>query len=694
MQLYAYNALFNSFLAFFLAVLIYFKGRDREISKRFVYLVISYGLWSLGICFHALSNTYSEAHLWDRFLHGVSLWISPFFFHFTLKFLNQKRKALLIYIYAATFFLFIVNLLPLKWLIIGEAARPPFKFFPIYGPLYDFFTLNFTFFMIYPLVLMIRSYKNQNLVKRNQIKFFVVGTVFGLLGGGAAVLFGYTDKFFPYTMFLIPLFFYMYSYAIIKHKMFDLGIALKKGTIYFVAVLFLVLPIYLFAVLINYYLFSDYPIIFYVFLFLAFLFVGYVFPRLKASVERTLEHIFFRGKFDYRTTIESLTNQMASELDLNKLLKNVVTSIVSCTVVKNAIVYLYEDQKLVAHAFAGISKEEMGKMYDIKSSDHIDKRSSISVPIIFKSKNIGILRLGEKEDSTIFTNEETNLLGMLAQQLAVSIENAMSYKVIEDLSKNLEKKVEERTKKLEETQGQLVQAEKMASLGRLASGMAHEIMNPINFIQNSAEPLQENFHKITKNSKLSKKVLKDVWEDSSQLFGIISEGVDRIVKIVRGITTFTRGVTRDFETYDINKAIESALFISENEHKKIGITTDLKAAKEIKCNKGQINQVVLNILMNAFQAVHKSKGKIEIKSWDEEKEIKLSIKDNGPGIKEQDKLKIFDPFYTTKEEAPGQNVGLGLSICYNIIDVHRGRIDVNSKEGEGAEFVVGLPVKN
>ena len=277
-----------------------------------------------------------------------------------------------------------------------------------------------------------------------------------------------------------------------------------------------------------------------------------------------------------------------------------------------------------------------------------------------------------------------------------------SNKELNRYKNHLEELVSARTKELKDAQTQIVQSEKMASLGMLASGMAHEIMNPINFIQNSAEPLQENVEKLSSCKKLSLKEIKDIKEDSSQLFGIINEGVDRINKIVRGITTFTRGVSRGLESYNINEAVKSALIMAEHEYKKrIEIKTDLKASREIKCNPGQINQVVLNIFMNAIQAVGDCrpssvfripKGKIEIKTWEEDNQVKLSIKDNGPGIKEEIKAKIFDPFFTTKETKPGQNMGLGLLICYNIIDVHQGKIDVNSKENKGAEFVVSLPL--
>ena len=280
-------------------------------------------------------------------------------------------------------------------------------------------------------------------------------------------------------------------------------------------------------------------------------------------------------------------------------------------------------------------------------------------------------------------------------ELQTRVKSLLNQNKLSNLIKKKNIELTETLRKLKETQDHLIQSEKMASLGRLASGMAHEIRNPMNFIQNATDPIKENFKEMI-NKNLSKKELTEMDNDTSELFKIIQEGVDRTLGVVSGINSFTRGAVQGFQMYNINEAVDSSLSISTNEYKnEIDITTDLKVAKEIKCNRGQINQVVLNLLMNAFEAVKekkKAKGKVQIKTWEEDGHVKLSVKDNGPGIKDEEKQRIFDPFFTTKETKPGQNMGLGLSICYNIIDVHRGRIDVNSEKGKGAEFIISLPI--
>ena len=682
--------------------------------------------WSIGR-FQLLSvDSIEQANFWLYITFLGSIIIYPFVFHFILEFLeiSKKKKTVIILCY---FFAFLS--------LIGLLADFLFKEFVFFGSLqilddskikyvenFNWASLphqfNQIFVPVYGLYELFKELKVATRIKRNQIFYVICGLVLGIIGGNTVLFLSYGIQIEPYGVPLIPLYLFIISYAIYKNRLMNINYFASKTISYLFLTLLFIAP----CLIVIYFSAKFYVdrnnFIFLIILFLLFAISIYLIPKLRQWSETTITSVLFKRKLAYDQTISQLSKFIVSNIKLEKIVNKFIESTKNalkvdfvsifilkegqyCNVVNESNIDIDEKHDLIKYFYKTselILKEEVLRTKEFSEKQGIvklldDLSVEVGIPLNVDNKILALMFFGTQQHGEFYSIEDIEFINNITNLAAAAFKNSLSYKRIEDLSKNLEKKVEERTKKLRETQGQLVQAEKMASLGRLASGMAHEIMNPVNFIQNSAEPLQENVKKLAGNPKLSKKQLKELKEDSSQLFGIISEGVDRIVKIVRGITTFTRGVTRDFETYDINKAVESALFISENEHKKIGITTDLRAAKEIKCNKGQINQVVLNILMNAFEAVDKSKGRVEVKSWDEDKEVKLSIKDNGPGIKEQDKLKIFDPFYTTKEEAPGQNVGLGLSICYNIIDVHRGRIDVNSKEGEGAEFVVGLPVK-
>lgn len=264
---------------------------------------------------------------------------------------------------------------------------------------------------------------------------------------------------------------------------------------------------------------------------------------------------------------------------------------------------------------------------------------------------------------------------------------------------------------LKAAQEQLVQAEKMASLGQLTAGIAHEINNPINFVTANIQPLKDdmadilNFidhydeiilkkglknefaeiesYKEKANIELTKKEIHDLLKG-------IEDGAMRTSEIVKGLKNFSRLDQSVFKKANINDCIESTLTLLHSSYKnRIEVIKDFKSLPEVECFPGQINQVLMNILSNAIQAIL-AEGSIFIKTWPEKDKVKVSIKDTGAGMPDEVRKKIFDPFFTTKEV--GKGTGLGLSISFGIIQKHNGEIEVFSKPGDGTEFVITIPI--
>lgn len=285
---------------------------------------------------------------------------------------------------------------------------------------------------------------------------------------------------------------------------------------------------------------------------------------------------------------------------------------------------------------------------------------------------------------------------------------------MQEQKKLIEEKNNESNKlltELRETQTQLVQSEKMASLGQLTAGVAHEINNPINFVSANIKPLKEDlndilecigqYEKVIEENKLENyfselekfKKNKDIifsMQEIQELLKGIEEGASRTTEIVKGLRNFSRLDQNIIKKANMNEGIESTLTLLHSVYKdRIEIEKDLGEIQEVECLPGQINQVLMNILSNAIQAIH-DKGEIFIKTWEEEPMVKISIKDTGIGMSEVTKQKIFDPFFTTKEV--GKGTGLGLSISYGIIEKHKGKIEVNSEPGKGTEFIISLPI--
>ena len=260
---------------------------------------------------------------------------------------------------------------------------------------------------------------------------------------------------------------------------------------------------------------------------------------------------------------------------------------------------------------------------------------------------------------------------------------------------------------LKKTQLQLFQSEKMASIGQLAAGIAHEINNPVGYISCNLELMQNHFAAIKtlqteierlktdpSFAKLQQTVadvkLYKVTEHMEKSIKESLEGTERIKKIIDALRTFAYKGDDKFELANINTEIEHILNILWNEIKyKSELVKAYGDIPLILCNRYQLGQVFMNIILNAVQAI-KEKGVIRITTYQKGNHVNVEIRDNGIGIPDQNLPKIFEPFFTTKEV--GKGTGLGLSIAYNIIKNHNGTIEVNSKVNEGTTFTIKIPI--
>ncbi|MCG8550003.1 MAG: ATP-binding protein [Desulfobacterales bacterium] len=265
---------------------------------------------------------------------------------------------------------------------------------------------------------------------------------------------------------------------------------------------------------------------------------------------------------------------------------------------------------------------------------------------------------------------------------------------------------------------QLTQTDKLASIGQLAAGIAHEINNPVGYVTSNLNSLEEYLYDIRNYIELDLTLIKGLTEttlpqdlaemaqkvhkyardidldflqeDMDELIKDCIDGLDRIKKIVIDLKDFAHPGQKDVEPVDINAGIETTLNVAANELKyKTTVHKELGALPLINGIPQQLNQVFLNILVNAAQAI-KEKGEIRIMTWQKGDHVFLAISDTGCGIDPENISKIFDPFFTTKEV--GKGTGLGMNIAYNIIQQHGGTITVKSKKNKGSTFTVKLPV--
>ncbi len=278
------------------------------------------------------------------------------------------------------------------------------------------------------------------------------------------------------------------------------------------------------------------------------------------------------------------------------------------------------------------------------------------------------------------TNEELNttldLFSVQKAKLVITHENLK--KVLERERKSRED-LAEAHQNLKNTQSKLVFSEKMASLGQLTAGIAHEINNPLNFIKGGCNALKTHFSDLT-----------DKKDGAKPLFDAIDTGVNRAAAIIKGLNQFNRQNEKLDEECNISSIINNCLLILNNHTKnRIVINNKLESDEfTVKGNVGKLHQVFTNILSNSSQAIT-DEGKIEIASSKKNKCVEISIKDDGVGVNEENLQKITEPFFTTK--APGKGTGLGLSISHSILQEHKGNLEIESAEGIGTTVRVILP---
>lgn len=332
-----------------------------------------------------------------------------------------------------------------------------------------------------------------------------------------------------------------------------------------------------------------------------------------------------------------------------------------------------------------------------------------------------LLSTGTSTYETILKGKNERLIYCMESIAVLRDENGKKRELqgsINDITERIEKERElwrtnlelsELNSKLQKTQELMVQQEKLASIGQLAAGVAHEINNPLGFLKSNHSVMEKYvakaetlLQKIADSGipEASKPIMEQLVKQIDKMKEILiesTEGYERIIRIVADLKTFSRlDQGEGFAEYDLNAGIESTLVVAWNEIKYVAdVEKQLGNIPKIMARGNELNQVWLNLLVNAAQAIEGAKkevrGRIIIKTWEEKGHIMVSIKDNGPGIPESIRKKIFDPFFTTKE--PGKGTGLGLSISYNIIvENHKGQIIVNTEPGQGTEFVVILPL--
>lgn len=583
--------------------------------------------------------------------------------------------------------------------------------YPRYGVTGYFFLVFFFGYFFAAFVNFVRAYRNENQpVRRAQIKLISLAFLISFIGSV-----DYLPKLayipvYPIGYLCVFVWIMMVAYAIIKYKLMDIETVIHKTVMWSVLSSLIFLPLGFFFYLLRDWLLGLPPAVasgISVGIFLTLLFY-------TKTIQPWIDHIFQRRQHDLERALINFSDNLVHLKSLQELIKYIDQTVHDLLYVEKIQVFLRDGGRKCLVRVDAENKTDsrdislshpfiqwLEKEDDVIQVDYMDmdprfnavRREAqayyegleikISVPLVLNGEMIGLINLGQKANRKSFRTPEIIFLSELRRAVTIAFSNSLRMiEMQENLrrwNEELERKVKQRTWELEEAQKQLVQAEKLATLGTLAGGVAHEINNPLTAILTNAQML-----------KMTVSVGDDV-----ESVGLIEEGAKRCQAIVQKLMKYARKPVQQelFQKLDLNRVMENVLaFLHyQLEQDNIYLVRKFEPVSKVQGVNNELEQVFTNIILNARDAIKKIKGSgtINIETHEDSGFVLALIQDDGAGIAEEHLSKIFDPFFTTKDV--GKGTGLGLSITYGIVEKHGGKIDVTAKEGEGAVFTVRLP---
>ncbi len=515
----------------------------------------------------------------------------------------------------------------------------------------------------------------------------------------------------PVTSALLPL---AVTYAILKHDLLDLDPLLTRSVFYVV---------FSAAVTIGYVVllgaahalgpgeppgFSAWTP------FLFTLAVVVIFAPVRRAVQRLVDRLFFRTHYDPEATVEAVSRTLAASLDRSEIVAAIARTLTQTMAPAPCLLLLPDgagtlrDRSGMAVAAAdpvvravpgpGASVMALVAASSPGARALAAAGAKLIVALRVEESLEGLLALGPKRSGAAYGSHDLRLLRTLGNQSAIALRNAASYTAVRELTATLEQRVEERTQDLARTheallaaRTHLARADKLASLGRLVAGIAHEINNPVAFINASVDLIHTAALDLRERlDGTADPACAERLDALAQNANICREGAARAARIVRELTAFARAPQDGREPTDLHAGLDRALQLLRGEYRdRIEIRRAYGDIPRPRCNPGQIDQVFMNLLTNAVQAVE-GQGEIRLRTYADNGSVFVEVSDSGPGIAPELCERVFEPFFTTK--AVGQGTGLGLAIAHSLVARHGGDIQLQSAPGKGATFVVRLPV--
>jgi len=705
---------------FILSVYFLFLGAFIFLSRRKIWtnFVCSLPYYCCAMWIFGYAMLYSSKDpgslLWPKFVYSGVIFIGPTFYHSTVVLLGLKRQKKLVRAAYFTGLVFLAQVLFTNTLIVG-LKKHAWGYHTLVSPAFHIPFLLF-FIITYGGALKNlfdkyrkKGFRQEQPLEFTRIRYLFLQYLMGALGG----LNYFTDwgfEFYPFVGYiLVTIGITLVAYAILKHRLLDIPVVITRTGI-FIAVYTIVLGIpFVITGWSKNWLVKECGINWWILplgLMAAFATIG---PFIYIYLDRKAEKRLLREQNRYREILKQAARESARIHNLRKLLNLIVYTVTKTVRISYSGLYLFDEHEVRFNlkALRNIKKKQptfidkdsplAAWLKDYKEPlvrEEVKRRAeegqdsvfvkiekemralnaTVAVPSFLEDKLLYILVLGDKRSGGIYASEDLNVFSLLASQTALAIENASLYE-------NMEDKVKSRTKELMETQKQLIQAEKLATVGTLAGGVAHEINNPLVAILTNAQMMLSTVEN----------------KDDKESLEMIEEAAKRCRSIVQKLMVYSRKpmAGREVSKLDLKKALDNVnAFLGyqlSQENIKVNVNFQGSGPFLVDGSQNEIEQVITNLFLNSKDAIKKiaRAGEINVSVSKGPGSVIIKVSDTGCGISKEYVSKIFDPFFTTKDV--GKGTGLGLSICQSIIEEHKGTITVESGSKQGATFIITLP---
>ena len=692
-----------------MGITVFVKSQDKKLGNVWGCFCIAVTLFGIGSFMVSITpfSSYYNALFWWQIAYQGTIFSVVFFSHYVTNYLKLDKKVFIRFIYLMAFVFSFFNWYKKSEYLIGNMY---FAFGQFYcpdwikykNPIWMIMYLTFFVFLLgYTFSLLLRSYLSSPNVDRNQLKYFMIGSIFGWVGAHGDFLICFRVHLYPFLHFCVALYTIIFTYAIVRYQLMAIEVIIKK-TLVFAGLLASVFAMLILPTL----LIQDYILRRASFggkmigLAISGTIIILTMRRIENFLINITDKFLFQKKYDYKALLKTFTAEVLTVLALDKLVNLTVDKLSDIVKLVSCAVLLFDDEKQQFEVAAAVNvpdpsvklirpdgivtfmeethgyilvRELREKKIFIPPSiqDIITKLSAeLIIPMVLHDDVIGVLSLGKKKSDEEYTQDDLDILLPLSQTLAIAISNA------------------KQSVELSIAQAEAAQAEKMAVIGTLSAGINHEICNPLGIARGQCEAFLLNL----KDGLYKNKTNEELLTKAKDIMAKVIHETDRATAITKKLSQFAKPAKGDLELVNIEKEVDDVLGLVGYELKLEKIEMEKRLAPNLPnifVDRKQFQEVLFNIIRNAGQAIGE-KGKVTITARQERSKVFIDIQDTGAGIAEDKVKQLFNPFFTTKE--PGKGTGLGLFIVRQVIEKNGGRIYLKeTKVDAGTTFTLEFP---